>query len=114
MTGLAGGVFYTFYHGISASFSCVFLGAALIVSIVCSAVLANLAEKNNGTVHIAGKKFPLFPAGFNPLVIYIVCAVWLVCLIASLLLGSLFSYYCMFAAIAIELIAAVYYTFQLK
>ena len=37
------------------------------------------------------------------------------CLIACLLLGSaLFAYYCMFAAIAIELIGAVYYTFQLK
>ena len=33
------------------------------------------------------------------------------CLIACLLLGSaLFAYYCMFAAIAIELIGAVYYT----
>ena len=35
--------------------------------------------------------------------------------IACLLLGSaLFAYYCMFAAIAIELTGAVYYTFQLK
>ena len=35
--------------------------------------------------------------------------------LACLLLGSaLFAYYCMFAAIAIVLIGAVYYTFQLK
>ena len=44
----------------------------------------------------------------------ITCAVWLVCFLACLLLGATFAYYCMFAAIAFELIAAVYYTFQLK
>ena len=34
--------------------------------------------------------------------------------IAVLFLGSLFAYYCMFGAIAVEFIAAVYYTFQLN
>ena len=44
----------------------------------------------------------------------ITCAVWLVCFVLTLILGATFSYYCMFAAMAFELIAAVYYTFQLK
>ena len=35
-------------------------------------------------------------------------------LIACLLFGSGFAFYAMFAAIAVELIGAVYYTFQLK
>ena len=43
-----------------------------------------------------------------------VCALWLVCLLLCYVLGASFAYYCMFAAIAFELVAAVYYTFQLK
>ena len=39
---------------------------------------------------------------------------WAVVLIACLLFGSGFAFYAMFAAIAVELIGAVYYTFQLK
>ena len=35
-------------------------------------------------------------------------------LAACLLFGSGFAFYAMFAAIAVELIGAVYYTFQLK
>ena len=31
-----------------------------------------------------------------------------------LVFGAVFAYYCMFAAVAFELAAAVYYTFQLK
>ena len=51
--------------------------------------------------------------GFQP-VLYVVCALWLVCLLLCYVLGASFAYYCMFAAIAFELVAAVYYTFQLK
>ena len=39
----------------------------------------------------------------------------IIAIVTALVLGSaLFAYYCMFAAIAIELTGAVYYTFQLK
>ena len=41
-------------------------------------------------------------------------ALYVLAVAAALLLGSLFSYYCMFAAVAVEFIAAVYYTFQLN
>ena len=54
----------------------------------------------------------LAPADFDLNVIALIIS--LVCIAAALLLGSLFSYYCMFAAVAVEFIAAVYYTFQLN
>ena len=114
VTGLAGGFFFSFYHSASLAGQNVILLIALLAAAAGAAVLAHLADRHNGSVVLGKKTFRVFPAGYNPLAVYIVCAVWVVCLAASLLLGSLFSYYCMFAAIAIELIAAVYYTFQLK
>ena len=56
----------------------------------------------------------LFPDGFNPLLFYFICVLWAVVLAACLIFGSGFAFYAMFAAIAVELIGAVYYTFQLK
>ena len=55
-----------------------------------------------------------FPDGFNPLLFYFICVLWAVVLAACLIFGSGFAFYAMFAAIAVELIGAVYYTFQLK
>ena len=63
---------------------------------------------------IGGKTLQLFPDGFNSLLFYFICVLWAIVLIACLLFGSGFAYYAMFAAIAVELIGAVYYTFQLK
>ena len=48
------------------------------------------------------------------LLFYFICVLWAVVLAACLLFGSGFAFYAMFAAIAVELIGAVYYTFQLK
>ena len=45
---------------------------------------------------------------------YFICVLWAVVLAACLIFGSGFAFYAMFAAIAVELIGAVYYTFQLK
>ena len=90
---------------------------AILVALVLAGVsfLANRAAKDKGRVKLFGKTLKLFHAHFNPTVLYVACTVLACCLIACLLLGSaLFAYYCMFAAIAIELIGAVYYTFQLK
>ena len=63
---------------------------------------------------VGGKTLQLFPDGFNSLLFYFICVLWAIVLIACLLFGSGFAYYAMFAAIAVELIGAVYYTFQLK
>ena len=64
---------------------------------------------------VLGKtRFLMFSSKYTPTLHYLICGLWLVCIAAALLLGGLFSYYCMFAAIAVEFIAAVYYTFQLN
>ena len=56
----------------------------------------------------------IFGKGSAPLLILGVNGLWLLCTVAVLILGSLFAYYSMFAAIAVEFIAAVYYTFKLN
>ena len=78
------------------------------------AVFAALAAKGKGVLKLGGKQVRVLPKSFNPIVLYVVCALWLVCLLLCYVLGASFAYYCMFAAIAFELVAAVYYTFQLK
>lgn len=72
------------------------------------------ASRNKGVLKFSHLQVQLFTRRSTPAILYFICAVWLVCLIACILLGSGFAYYCQFAAIALELIAAVYYTFQLK
>ncbi len=109
VTLLAGWTFYRSVPGFTA-----FWTVVLVLVIALAAAAAYFAWKQRGMLTLFGRKLRLFPKTFSPLPIFVTCALWLVCLIASALLGSLFSYYCMFAAIAFELIAAVYYTFQLK
>lgn len=109
VTFLAGWTFYRCVPGVS-----VFWTVLLAIVIVLAALTAYLAHRGHGTIVLFGKKLRLFPKAFAPLPILVTCALWLLCLIASVAVGSLLAYYCMFAAIAFELIAAVYYTFQLK
>ena len=82
--------------------------------IASGAYIAANAAKNKGMLVLGAKRIRLFHARFNPLALYITCAVWAVCFAACLVFGAAFAYYCMFAAVAFELAAAVYYTFQLK
>lgn len=114
VTVVAGATFYRYSRGIGASFSCITLGALLVLLSAAAAYLGANAAAHKGRVQLGKKRWPLFSSRFNPLGIYITCAVWLVCLLACLIFGAGFAYYCMFAAIAYELIAAVYYTFQLR
>lgn len=114
LTIVAGGTFYRYSHGIGANFACIALGALLLVLIAAGGYIAFNAAKHNGAFVLGQKNYPLFGKHFNPLALYITSALWAVCLIACLIFGAAFAYYCMFAALAFELIAAVYYTFQLK
>ena len=109
VTLLAGWTFYRCVPGVS-----VFWTVLLAIVIVLAALTAYLAHRGHGVIKLFGKKIRLFPKTFAPLPILVTCALWLLCLIASVVVGSLLAYYCMFAAIAFELISAVYYTFQLK
>lgn len=113
-TVLAGVTFYYYSNGFGFNFRSILLAVLLLLGIALDVFLAVKAGKNKGLVPIAGLKFRVFPHRFNPFMMYITCVLWLVCFLACLLLGATFAYYCMFAAIAFELIAAVYYTFQLK
>lgn len=87
--------------------------ALTVVVLVGSAVVTRLAAKT-GILTLGKRSFHLFSSRFNPALLYLASGLWLACLAAALLLGSLFAYYSMFAAIAVEFIAAVYYTFQLN
>ena len=114
VTVAAGVLFYRYSHGIGANLACIALALLLVVLIGATAWIAANAAKGHGRLRLGKKKLAFFPSSFNPLALYITCAVWLVCFLACLLIGAAFAYYCTFAAVAFELIAAVYYTFQLK
>ena len=90
-------------------------GSALLALILIgTALTAFLCAKNHGKLNLGSRMLRLFPDGFNPLLFYFICVLWAVVLAACLIFGSGFAFYAMFAAIAVELIGAVYYTFQLK
>ena len=92
------------------------IGGSILLALILigTALVVFLCAKNRGRLTIGGKTLQLFPDGFNSLLFYYICVLWAIVLIACLLFGSGFAYYAMFAAIAVELIGAVYYTFQLK
>ena len=92
------------------------IGGSILLALILigTALVVFLCSKNRGRLTIGGKTLRLFPDGFNSLLFYFICVLWAIVLIACLLFGSGFAYYAMFAAIAVELIGAVYYTFQLK
>lgn len=113
-TVTAGGIFYRLSRGGGIDSLEMILLACLALLLLATTACAFLAAKNKGKLVLGSRRWQLFSLKFNPVVLYTVNGLWLVCMIAALLLGSLFSYYCMFAAIAVELIAAVYYTFQLN
>ncbi len=113
-TAVAGCVFFFYSKGVAFNLRGILLALVLLVVLALVVVTAVLAGKGKGVLALGGRKVRIFPASFNPIVLYVVCALWLVCLLLCFVLGAAFAYYCMFAAIAFELVAAVYYTFQLK
>ena len=112
-TASAGVVFYLSSRS-AFVFNRVFGSVLLAVVLVGVALVTCLCAKNRGKLTLFGKTFRVFPEGFNSLLLYFICILWAIVLVACLLFGSGFAFYSMFAAIAIELIGAVYYTFQLK
>ena len=113
-TSVSGCVFFFFSKGVAFNTRGILLGLLALAALVFVAVFAALAAKGKGVLKLGGKQVRVLPKSFNPIVLYVVCALWLVCLVLCYALGASFAYYCMFAAIAFELVAAVYYTFQLK
>jgi len=116
LTILAGGTFYLLsrlYASGVVTPTAILVNLPLAVLSVLAALLAAFAARHDGAVRLGKRETRVFRAGFSPLYLYITSAVWLVCLIAGVLLGSVFVYYCMFAAAGFELVAACYYTVKL-
>ena len=123
-TFLAGATFYLFSRGSSALTRAVVLLVLLVIAKLIGLItykdITKAKDKpmackdDKGRLRVGRLLYPMFSPRFNPLPIYIGAAFWLVCAVAVLFLGPLFSYYCMFAAIVAEFIAAVYYTIQLR
>ena len=84
--------------------------AVLIVLVFGSALLAS---RRQGRLKLGDRTLKIYICG-TPLALYITCVVWVLCAALVLLLGATFSYYCLIAAIAYELIAACYYTVKLR
>lgn len=113
-TVAAGGVFFSFSRGIVWTIKHVLLLIALALILAGTTLITNWASHNKGYLSLGHRRVRLLPARSAPVLLYIVNVLWLVCAVAVPLLGGLFAYYCMFAAIAVEFVAAVYYTFQLN
>ncbi len=113
-TVLAGGVFFCFSQGMYFTGRNVIMLVLLVLSLLGTFGATWMASKNKGILSFGKTRVRLFNAKSLPILICIADALWLVCTVAMLFLGGLFAYYCMFAAIAVEFVAAVYYTFQLN
>lgn len=101
------------HYGAALSAQAVLLIAGLVVIILAASSLMFLARRRGGKVKLLGKARQLFSPDASALLVYISGALWVLCLLAAVLLGATFSYYCIFAVAAAELIAAVYYTVKL-
>ncbi len=113
-TVTAGGVFFSFSRGVYWTQKTVAVVIILALVLIGTTIAASLASKNKGRLVFGKKQIKLFSAKSLPVLIYVANVLWLLCAAAIPFLGGLFAYYCMFAAIAVEFIAAVYYTFQLN
>ncbi len=113
-TVTAGGVFFSFSRGIYWTSKNVILVVILALVLLGTAMITNWASHNKGYLSLGRGRIKVFGSKSAPILILIVDVLWLVTAVAVPFLGGLFAYYCMFAAIAVEFIAAVYYTFQLN
>lgn len=113
VTASAGVVFYLIAR---TSYAANRIGGSILLAVLLAgtALVVSLCAKGHGRIRLLGRTLRLFPDGFNPLLFYFICVLWAVILVVCLLLGSGVAFYAMFAAVAVELIGAVYYTFQLK
>lgn len=113
VTTLAGGAFYNHGQGYLGT-SSILLYAVLAVLAVGIMVLTHLASRKNGVLSLKGKTIRLYMGKNGAVPLYLTCAILLACIVASVLLGSTFAFYCVYAAVGGLFIAACYYTIRLN
>jgi uncharacterized integral membrane protein len=114
LTALSGGAFYL--HGRAGRMGTADLIIYVVLALLAVATLvaANKAAAKGGMLTIGKKTLRLFSgkAGANPL--YLTCAIMVACILASVLLGGTFAFYCVYAAVGGLFVAACYYTIRLN
>ena len=112
LTAVAGGTFYLLSHSVRST-GAVAATIVLVVLSVLAAVVTFLTARSGGVLTLGKKKLQLFPAGFSPLPLYLAAALWPLCALCALIVGSTFAYYCIYAAVGGALVAVCYYTIKL-
>lgn len=114
LTTAAGGAFYRHGQTPDASRTTVALYALLILASVGMLVLTYLASRKAGTVSLKGKTLRIFRGKNGAVPLYLTGAIVLACVVASLILGSAFAFYCVYAAVGGLFVTACYYTIRLN
>ena len=86
----------------------------LVVLFLATIVLSQMAVKNGGCLTFKGRTVRLFSGKAGAMPLYLACAILLACVLAALVLGSTFAFYCVYAAVGGLFIAACYYTIRLS
>ena len=115
----AGGVFYGLsrlygVHGVVSGKTLLLNILLAVLTAAVTALILAARKTDDGRLKLLGRKVLISTPELSPLLLYISCLLCLLCLIASAVLGSVFAYYSVFAVVALELIAAVYYTVKLS
>ncbi len=113
-TVTAGGVFFCFSRGLHWTAKNITVLVILALVLAGTTLCSWIALQNKGFLSLGRSRIRIYAVKSSPILLYIANILWLVCAACIPLLGGLFAYYCMFAAIAVEFVAAVYYTFQLN
>lgn len=109
----SGAVFYLHGKQVIASTGTVILYVLIAFALLVLSVLTWKAVANGSTVTIGNKTLRLFRGKAGPLPLYLTVAITAALIIACLLLGGTFAYYCTYAAAGGLFIAACYYTIRL-
>ncbi len=111
---LSGGAFYLHGQRSYTSSITVLLYLILAVLILATVVICQKAAKNDGVLTCKGQTLRLFSGKAGTMPLYLTCAILLACIVAALILGSTFAFYCVYAAVGGLFVAACYYTIRLN
>ena len=85
--------------------------AAMFVVMVFFTWLVNKAASNSGVLQLPKGKMRLL--GASPVISYVFYAALTACMIASIIFGATFAYYCIYVAAGALFVSACYYTIRL-